>query len=179
MKLTDSKLKFIIWSITILIPVAITLLGIIPPLELSEETTKNLYLLPKMNAIINGTVFFVLLGAWIAIRSKNIKLHKTLTSTAVILSVVFLLSYIVFHFTTAPTHFEGEDSMKMVYFFILITHIVLSAAIVPLVLFTYARGWAMEVEKHKKLAHFTWPIWLYVTATGVIVYLMISPSYPV
>ena len=68
--------------------------------------------------------------------------------------------------------------MKMVYFFILITHIILSAAIVPLVLFTYARGWAMEVEKHKKLAHFTWPIWLYVTATGVIVYLMISPYYP-
>jgi len=179
MKLPDSKLKFIIWSITILIPVVVTLLGIIPPLELTEETTKNLYLLPKMNAIINGTTFFVLLGAWIAIRSKNIMLHKTLTSTAIILSVVFLLSYIVFHFTVGETSFPKDKAMWPVYIFILATHIVLSAAIVPLVLFTYARGWAMEVEKHKKLAHFTWPIWLYVTATGVIVYLMISPYYPV
>jgi putative membrane protein len=68
--------------------------------------------------------------------------------------------------------------MKMIYFVILITHILLSAAIVPLVLFTYARGFAMEVEKHKKLAHYTWPLWLYVTASGVIVYLMISPCYP-
>ena len=178
MKITDSKLKVIVWSITIVIPLVITLLAYLPPLDLSPETKANLYLLPKMNAFLNGTAFFVLIGAWIAIRSKNIKLHKALTSTAVGLSVLFLLSYIVFHFTTAPTHFEGEDSMKMVYFFILITHIVLSAAIVPLVLFTYARGWAMEVEKHKKLAHFTWPIWLYVTATGVIVYLMISPYYP-
>jgi len=179
MKLTDSKLKIIIWSITILIPVVVTLLGIIPPLELAEETRKNLYLLPKMNAIINGTTFFVLLGAWIAIRSKNIKLHKTLTSTAIILSVLFLLSYIVFHFTIGETSFPKENPMRPVYLFILATHIVLSAVIVPLVLFTYARGWAMEVEKHKKLAHFTWPIWLYVTATGVIVYLMISPCYPI
>jgi putative membrane protein len=100
-----------------------------------------------------------------------------LTSTAIILSVVFLLSYIVFHFTVGETRFPEENTMRPIYLFILATHIVLSAAIVPLVLFTYARGWAMEVEKHKKLAHFTWPIWLYVTATGVIVYLMISPHY--
>jgi len=177
MKLTDSNLKVIIWSITIIILLVVILLGIIPPLELSEETEKTFYLLPKMNAIINGTTFFILLGAWIAIRSKNIKLHKTLTSTAIILSVVFLLSYIVFHFTAPRTEFPKDNSMWMVYYFILATHIILSAAIVPLVLFTYARGWAMEVEKHKKLAHFTWPIWLYVTATGVIVYLMISPYY--
>jgi len=179
MKLTDSKLKIIIWTITILIPIAITLLAYLPSLDLSPETKSNLFILPKINALINGTAFFVLIGAWIAIRSGRIKLHRTLTSTALVLSALFLLSYITFHFTTASTHFCGEGTIKMVYFFILITHIILSAAIVPLVLFTYARGWAMEVEKHKKLAHFTWPIWLYVTATGVIVYLLISPCYPV
>jgi putative membrane protein len=179
MKLSVSKLSVFIWSITILIPITVTLLAYLPPLDLSPETKSKLFILPKINAFINGTAFFVLLGAWIAIRSGNIILHRTLTSTALGLSALFLLSYITFHFTTASTHFCGEGTIKMVYFFVLITHIILSAAIVPLVLFTYARGWAMEVEKHKRLAHFTWPIWLYVTATGVIVYLMISPCYPV
>jgi putative membrane protein len=179
MKLSVSKLSVFIWSITILIPITVTLLAYLPPLDLSPETKSQLFILPKINAFINGTAFFVLLGAWIAIRSGNIILHRTLTSTALGLSALFLLSYITFHFTTASTHFCGEGTIKMVYFFVLITHIILSAAIVPLVLFTYARGWAMEVEKHKRLAHFTWPIWLYVTATGVIVYLMISPCYPV
>jgi putative membrane protein len=178
MKISDSKLRIIIWGITILIPVVVTLLAYLPPLDLAPETAAKLYVLPKINAFINGTAFLVLIGAWFAIRSKKVALHKALTSTAVGLSVLFLLSYITFHFTTASTHFCGEESMKMIYFVILITHIILSAAIVPLVLFTYARGFAMEVEKHKKLAHFTWPLWLYVTASGVIVYLMISPCYP-
>ena len=179
MKLSVSKLSVIIWSITILIPITVTLLAYLPPLDLSPETKSNLFILPKINALINGTAFFVLIGAWIAIRSGRIKLHRTLTSTALVLSALFLLSYITFHFTTAPTSFPIENSMRSVYLIILISHIVLSAVIVPLVLFTYARGWAMEVDKHKKLAHFTWTIWLYVTATGVIVYLMISPYYPV
>ena len=179
MNLSDSKLKIIIAVITVTIPVVVTILAYLPPLELDPETAATFYVLPKINAFINGTAFFVLLGAWAAIRSGNIQLHKKLTSTAVILSVLFLVSYITFHFTVASTHYCGSEDMKMLYFFILITHIILSALIVPLVMFTYARGYLMQVAKHKKLAHFTWPLWLYVTATGVIVYLMISPCYPV
>jgi putative membrane protein len=179
MKLSDSQLKIIVAVVSVLIPTVVTLLAYLPPLDITPETAEKLYLLPKLNAFINGTAFFVLLGAWAAIRAGKVALHKKLTSTAVILSVLFLLSYITFHFTTASTHYCGSDDLKMVYFFILITHIILSAIIVPLVMFTYARGFMMQVEKHKKLAHITWPLWLYVTATGVIVYLMISPCYPV
>lgn len=179
MKLSDSKLKVIIAIITVTIPAVVTLLAYLPPLDLEPETVSKFYILPKINAIINGTAFFALLGAWAAIRSGNIQLHKKLTSSAVILSVLFLLSYITFHFTVASTHYCGSEDMKMLYFFILITHIILSAAIVPLVMFTYARGYMMQVSKHKRLAHITWPLWLYVTATGVIVYLMISPCYPI
>jgi len=179
MGISDKQLRYIIWGITILIPIVVTILGYLPPLNIEPETAANFYLLPKINAFLNGTAFIVLIGAWIAIRFKKIALHKILTSTAVGLSVLFLLSYIAFHFTTASTHYCGDESMKMVYFIILVSHIILSAVIVPLVLFTYARGFAMQVEKHKKLAHFTWPLWLYVTASGVIVYLMISPCYPI
>jgi putative membrane protein len=179
MNLSDSKLKVIIAVITITIPAVVTLLAYLPPLELEPDTVDKFYILPKINAFINGTAFFVLLGAWVAIRSGKIQLHKMLTSSAVILSILFLVSYITFHFTVASTHYCGSEEMKMLYFFILITHIILSALIVPLVMFTYARGYMMQVTKHKKLAHITWPLWLYVTATGVIVYLMISPCYPV
>ena len=177
MNISDSNLKKIVWGVTILIPVVVTILAIIPGLELSEESKEIMYQLPKLNAIINGTAFVVLIAAWFAIKNKKVNLHKKLTSVAVILSVLFLLSYITFHFTTEPTKYGGEGALKYIYYFVLLSHILLSAIIVPLVLFTYARGYMMQVEQHRKLAKYTWPLWLYVTATGVIVYLMISPYY--
>lgn len=177
MNISDSNLKKIVWGVTILIPLVVTILAVIPGLELSPEAKEAMYALPKLNAIINGTAFVTLVAAWFAIKNKNVALHKKLTSVAVILSVLFLLSYITFHFTTEPTHYCEGGTMKYIYFFVLITHILLSAIIVPLVLFTYARGYMMQVEQHRKLAKITWPLWLYVTATGVIVYLMISPCY--
>ena len=177
MNISDSNLKKIVWGVTILIPVVVTILAIIPGLELSEESKGIMYQLPKLNAIINGTAFVVLIAAWFAIKNKKVNLHKRLTSVAVILSVLFLLSYITFHFTTEPTKYGGEGALKYIYYFVLLSHILLSAIIVPLVLFTYARGYMMQVEQHRKLAKYTWPLWLYVTATGVIVYLMISPYY--
>ena len=177
MNISDSKLKTIVWGVTILIPVVVTILAYLPGLELSADAKETLYQLPKLNALINGTAFVTLIAAWFAIKNKNVALHKRLTSVAVVLSVLFLLSYITFHFTTEPTHYCGEGTMKYIYFFVLITHILLSAIIVPLVLFTYARGYMMQVDQHRKLAKITWPLWLYVTATGVIVYLMISPCY--
>lgn len=176
MNISESKLKALVWGVTILIPVVVIILACLPGLEISAETKELIYVLPKVNAFINGTAFVLLVGALLAIKNKNINLHRKLTLSAVILSVLFLLSYIVFHVTTEHTTYCGD--MKGLYLFILITHIVLSAVIVPLVLFTSARGLMMDVEKHRKIAKITMPLWLYVTATGVIVYLMISPCYP-
>ena len=175
----EKRVKRFIWTMGILIPVAVAALFLIPPIEnLSEATKTNLYRLPALNAIFNGTAFCCLIAAFIAIRKKNITAHKAFTTAALVLSVLFLLSYVTSHLTTEEAEYGGEGWIRGVYFFILISHIVLSTGIIPLVLFTYARGLGMQVEKHRKIAKWTWPIWLYVTATGVIVYLMISPYYP-
>ena len=174
----DTAVRRFIWIVSIVVPLVVALLFLIPPAEnLSPETRERLYLLPMLNACFNGTAFLSLIGAFIAIRRKNVALHKAFTTTALVLSVLFLISYVAFHLTTESTKFGGEGWIRGVYFFILLTHIVLSAGIIPLVLFTYVRGLGMQVEKHRRIARFTWPIWLYVTATGVIVYLMISPYY--
>ena len=174
----DNAVRRFIWVVSVVVPIVVALLFLIPPAEnLSPETRERLYMLPLLNACFNGTAFFSLIGAFIAIRRKNVALHKAFTTTALVLSVLFLISYVAFHLTTESTKFGGEGWIRGVYFFILLTHIVLSAGIIPLVLFTYVRGLGMQVEKHRRIARFTWPIWLYVTATGVIVYLMISPYY--
>ncbi|MBT6163421.1 MAG: DUF420 domain-containing protein [Crocinitomicaceae bacterium] len=175
----ERNIKRFIWTMAVVIPAAVALLFLIPPVEnLSDEVKASLYVLPKLNALFNGTAFLCLIGAFVAIKNKNIKVHRAFTTTALILSMLFLVSYVAFHLTTESTKFGGEGWIRMIYFVILISHILLSTGIIPLVLFTYVRGLGMQVEKHRKIAKITWPIWLYVTATGVIVYLMISPYYP-
>jgi putative membrane protein len=172
-------MRRVVWSAAAAIPVVVALLYVLPaPGDLSAETQRQLFLLPRLNALLNGSAFVCLVAAYIAVRSKRIALHRRLTTTAVLLSVLFLLSYVAFHATTESTRFGGTGSVRTVYFVILLSHIVLSAVIVPLVLFTWVRGFRMEVEKHRRIARWTWPLWLYVTATGVIVYFMISPYYP-
>lgn len=175
----ERNIKRFIWTMAVVIPVAVALLFLIPPVEnLSDDVKASLYILPKLNAIFNGIAFLSLIGAFVAIKNKNIKVHRAFTTTALILSMLFLVSYVAFHLTTESTKFGGEGWTRTVYFVILISHILLSTGIIPLVLFTYVRGLGMQVEKHRKIAKITWPIWLYVTATGVIVYWMISPYYP-
>ena len=175
----ERNIKRFIWTMAVVIPAAVALLFLIPPVEnLSDEVKASLYVLPKLNALFNGTAFLCLIGAFVAIKNKNIKVHRAFNTTALILSMLFLVSYVAFHLTTESTKFGGEGWIRTVYFVILISHILLSTGIIPLVLFTYVRGLGMQVEKHRKIAKITWPIWLYVTATGVIVYLMISPYYP-
>jgi putative membrane protein len=175
----ERNIKRFIWTMAVVIPVAVALLFLIPPVEnLSGEVQASLYILPKLNAIFNGAAFLCLIGAFVAIKNKNIKVHRAFTTTALILSMLFLVSYVAFHLTTESTKFGGEGWTRTVYFVILISHILLSTGIIPLVLFTYVRGLGMQVEKHRKIAKITWPIWLYVTATGVVVYWMISPYYP-
>ena len=175
----ERNIKRFIWTMAVVIPAAVALLFLIPPVEnLSDEVKASLYLLPKLNAYFNGTAFLCLIGAFIAIKNKNIKVHRAFTTTALVLSMLFLVSYVAFHLTTESTKFGGEGWIRTVYFIVLISHILLSTGIIPLVLFTYVRGLGMQVEKHRKIAKITWPIWMYVTATGVIVYWMISPYYP-
>jgi len=149
------------------------------------------YFLPKLNAILNGTCSVLLLISLYFIRRGNIAVHKRINITAFCLSALFLVSYIGFHYLAPETRYGDLDgdgklsapetnaagSIRYVYYVILSTHIVLAAVVLPLVLMSFYRGLQMQVEKHKKLVRWTFPIWLYVTVTGVIVYLMISPYY--
>jgi putative membrane protein len=172
----EKQLKPFIIAAAIAIPVVVTILAIIPRMDILGGL--NPYLLPLFNAIINGSTFVILLAALWAIKNKNITLHKRLMTTAIALSLVFLLSYVLFHASTEPTKFAGEGTVRYIYFFLLLTHIILAIAIVPLVLVSYVRAIAQKFDKHRKIARITLPIWLYVTLTGVIVYLMIAPYYP-
>lgn len=135
------------------------------------------FFLPKLNAIINGTCSVLLLLSLYFIKKKDISTHKKLNITTFILSSLFLVSYIIFHATGIKTTYGGTGAIRTVYYFILITHIILAAIVLPLVLFSFQKGLQMQVEKHKRLVRWTYPIWLYVTITGVVVYLMISPYY--
>lgn len=133
--------------------------------------------LPPIYASINGlTALLLLLALW-AIKNGRRVLHEWLMKTSIGLSLLFLVMYVAYHMTSHSTPFGGEGTIRIVYFFILITHILLSIAVIPLVLFTFLRAYNGEFDRHKKLARITFPIWLYVATTGVIVYVMISPYY--
>ncbi|WP_100373329.1 DUF420 domain-containing protein [Bacillus sp. FJAT-45037] len=134
-------------------------------------------ILPMMNAIFNSFTFLFLLAALIAILKKNVKVHRRFIYAAFIMTTLFLVTYVGHHFLSASTPYGGTGFMAGLYYFILITHIVLAAIIVPLALTSVARAWNMENERHRKIARWTMPIWLYVSLTGVLVYLMISPYY--
>jgi putative membrane protein len=133
--------------------------------------------LPPIYAGINALTALILVIAYVAIRQKNIKLHEKLMKIAIALSLVFLVMYVAYHMTADPTPFGGEGIVRQVYYFILISHILLSVGIIPMVLITYVRAIAKRFADHKKISVITFPIWLYIAVTGVVVYLMISPYY--
>ena len=133
--------------------------------------------LPPIYASINGFTALLLIGAVIAIKKRNKKLHEQLNTAAIICSVFFLLMYIAYHMTSESTKFGGEGTIKYVYYFILVTHILLSVVVIPFVLITFVRAKLGKFPEHKKIAKITFPLWLYVAITGVIVYIMISPYY--
>lgn len=163
--------KKLILTLSVAIPVAVAVLFRvrIPGYDLS--------FLPSIYATINGvTALLLLAGLW-AIKNKKRSLHETIMKYCLGLSALFLVMYVAYHMTSDPTPFGGQGAVRMVYYFLLISHIVLSVAVVPLVLFTFSRALAGNFERHRKLARFTFPIWLYVAVTGVIVYLIISPYY--
>ena len=161
-----------IWLISIVIPVVVAIL-----FTVRIPNVASLSFLPPIYATVNGITTVILLLALKAIKSKNIKLHQNLMKTAIALSLAFLLMYVAYHMTSDSTPYGGEGFIRYVYFFILISHIILSIGIIPMVLFTYVRAFTKQFEDHKKIARYTFPIWLYVAVTGVIVYFMISPYY--
>jgi len=138
----------------------------------------NVHLLALFNAVVNGTVSVLLIWALLAVKNKKYVLHKRLMLTAIVLSVLFLISYIGHHLLASETKYGGaHDRLYYLYLFILITHIFLATVILPFILFTAYRSLTGEYARHKKLAKYTWPLWLYVSVTGVLVYLLISPYY--
>jgi len=167
--------KWII-ALSVIIPVAVAVLFKIKLKDLGFNVSP-LPILPPIYATINGITAVLLVTAVIAIKNGNRKRHELLMKIAIACSLVFLVLYIAYHMTTDSTPFGGSGAIKYVYFFILLSHIILSIATIPLVLITYVRALAEKFDKHKKIAKITFPIWLYVAVTGVIVYLMISPYY--
>lgn len=137
----------------------------------------DLSFLPPIYASINGLTAILLVIALWAIKNGHKMLHETLMKTNLGLSLLFLLMYVAYHMTSDSTSFGGVGMIRIVYFFILISHILLSIVVIPLVLFTYLRAFNGEFSRHKKLARITFPIWLYVAITGVVVFIMISPYY--
>lgn len=170
--------KYNKWIITlsIAIPLVVALLFGVNLRKLGYDV-EPLTFLPPIYASINGLTAIVLVVAVWAIKGGKRKLHENLMKFAITLSVLFLGMYVAYHMTSDSTKFGGEGAIKYIYYFILITHILLSVIIIPFVLVTYVRALAMSFERHKKLARITYPMWLYVAVTGVIVYLMISPYY--
>jgi len=171
-----TKHKKLIIFISIFLPVAVAALFGINLRDLGFDV-EPLSFLPPIYASINGLTAIVLVAAVLAIKKGNRKLHEGLMKVCIGLSILFLGMYIAYHMTSNSTSFGGEGVIKMVYFFILVSHILLSIAIIPLVLITYSRTLSKQFDKHKKIAKITFPIWLYVAVTGVVVYLMISPYY--
>ncbi|KAF2341620.1 DUF420 domain-containing protein [Flavobacterium tistrianum] len=167
--------KFII-AVSIIIPVVVAILfGV--KLKDFGIAVEPLSFLPPIYATTNGITAVVLVWAVLAIKNGKQKLHERLMTFAIALSVAFLVMYVAYHMTSDSTKYGGEGALRYVYFFILITHILLSIAIIPLVLITYVRALAKRFDRHRKIAKITFPLWLYVAVTGVIVYLMISPYY--
>lgn len=175
-KISEKKYNVWITILSILIPVVVAILFKIKLKDFGYNV-KPLSFLPPIYATINGITAIVLVCAVLAIKNGKRKMHKNLMQFAIALSVIFLVMYVAYHMTSNPTKYGGDGVMKAVYFFILISHISLSIITIPLVLVSYVRALAEKFDKHKQITKYTFPVWLYVAVTGVIVYVMISPYY--
>lgn len=186
----EKKYKGIIWVLSVIIPLAVAALFMVNLRDMGYDV-KPLSVLPPIYATINGLTAVFLVMAVSAIKRGNAKLHENLIKLCMVCSSLFLLMYVAYHMTSVSTKFgdvngdgirDAQEQLAIgfsfyIYTFILLTHILLSIIIIPFVLFTFVRGIAGAYERHKKLARITYPMWLYVAVTGVIVYVMISPYY--
>ena len=188
LKKNERQAKIFIWAVSIIVFAVITILA---KVKLDVDLGFDPHVFATANAILNSCVAILLVVGLAAVKRRNYLLHKKIMIAAIILSLLFLVSYICHHLFTGDTKFGDTNhngilsadekalagSVRIVYYFILLTHIPLAGIILPFILFTAYRSLTGEYEKHKKLARITWPVWLYVAVTGVVVYLMISPYY--
>jgi putative membrane protein len=171
----ESKVKSWIIIISILIPVVVAVLLFMPSkINVGAEWV---YFLPHLNAVINSAASVALIVALIFVKQKKYAYHGATMSVAMALGAIFLVSYVIYHGSAESTSFGGEGWIRPVYYFLLITHIIFAAVALFPILFAYYYGYTDQRAKHRKVVKFAYPIWLYVSVTGVIVYLMISPYY--
>ena len=168
----SKKYRPLVIAASVLVPVVVAIL-----FTVRIPDAEPLTFLPPIYAGINALTSLLLIAALYFIKNGQRKIHETLMKVCIGLSLIFLVMYIAYHMTTDPTPFGGEGVIKYVYYFILISHILLSIIVIPLVLTSYTRAITSEFISHKKISKITFPVWLYVAVTGVIVYLMISPYY--
>lgn len=174
LKKNDKKAKLLIYTVSFVVFAAVVFLS---KFKLDVDLGFDPHVFAKANAIINSLVAVLLVAGLVSVKQRKYELHKKLMLSAIILSVLFLLSYIGHHLLAGETKFGGTGPIKTFYYFILITHIPLAAIVMPFILFTAYRALTGEYDKHKKLTRITWPVWFYVAVTGVLVYLLISPYY--
>jgi putative membrane protein len=170
----DKKARLLILTVSFVVFAAVVVLS---KVKLEVDLGFDAHVFALINAMINSVVSILLVAALITVKQKNYALHKNIMIAAMLLSVLFLVSYIAHHLFNGETKFGGEGTLKSVYYFILLTHIPLAAIILPFILFTAYRGLTGEFGRHKKMARYTFPLWLYVSITGVLVYILISPYY--
>lgn len=142
------------------------------------QTDIDFSFLPPVHASLNALCAVILLFAFYFIKNKQIENHRRAIYAAMVCSALFLISYVLYHFTTPETRYGGVGIMRTVYFFILITHVVLAAVILPFILLTFTRAYTNQFERHKRLARWVFPLWLYVAVSGPVCYLMLRPYYP-
>lgn len=171
-KSAEKNYKVLTWVLSIAIPVVVAIL-----FRVRIPNVEPLDYLPPVYATINGVTAILLVLAVIQIRKGNRFLHEVFMKSSIVLSLLFLIMYVAYHMTSDPTPYGGEGMMRYIYYFILISHIILSVCVIPFVLITYARALLGKFQLHKKIAKITFPIWLYVAVTGVLVYILISPYY--
>ena len=177
MKKKDSFFIPLIISLSIIIPIVVALLMLFPDLLHIDSESIDFSSLPFFHAILNGSTAVLLFTGFILIKNKKTKLHRISMLSAFVLSSVFLLSYVTSKLTNSPVPFGGEGIIRYIYFFILISHIILSIAVLPLALFSIYRGITGEIVKHRAIVKYTFPVWMYVAVTGVLVYILMSPYY--
>jgi len=173
-KKNDARARLLIFTFSAIVFAAVVVLGRI---QLQVDLGFNVHVFAKANAVINSLVAVLLVAGLVSVKSRNYMLHKKLMMAAMVLSVLFLVSYIAHHLFAGETKFGGTGTIRTVYYLILFTHIPLAGLILPFILFSAYRALIGEWSAHKKLVRYTWPIWFYVAVTGVIVYCLISPYY--
>ncbi len=171
----ERSINWAIGIVSVMVPLIVLLLFYIKPPDV--KVGFDLRILPALNASLNFSTALLLLTGFYFIKNKKIRSHRLCMITAFCFSALFLVFYVIYHALTEPTLYGGQGMIRNIYFFILITHIVLAAAILPLILITLVRGLQSKYDRHRKIARWTFPLWLYVAVTGVVVYLMLSPYY--